>query len=228
MSETTGAVKLPDRDAVRARLEAVIVRKRKDGHLTRDDWRFISLVMRLLRPLFGNAERKRYGLHERWRLKKGSVARTVSLATGDLVRQVEYVSLAAPVPRQEWMTDEAYGYYHDVGFAHAIFRAVGPWFDAVLRESHRTTFAYGHADFAAAEDLFAEAFGNTLHVAVNSGLFSGAANPTVTAVIVFLAFALTGNEYAIEPFIPLMRLLPRAIPLGKRADREGTHIVLVA
>lgn len=228
MSETTDLVKLPDRKLVQARLEAAIAGKRNDGQLTRDDWRFISRVMRLLRPLFDNAEKRGYPLHERWRLKKSGIARTISLATDTRVRQVEYVSFSAPVPRQEWMTDEAYAYYLEVGFAHAVFRAVGPWFDAALRESHRPKFAFGHADLGAAEDLFAEAFGNTLHVAVNSGLFSGAANQVTVPVIHFIAFALTGNEYAIEPLIPLMRLLPRAIPLGKRSDREDTWIVLVA
>jgi hypothetical protein len=213
---------------MRSGLEAAIVVRRTQGNLNRDDRRFIAGVMRLLEPLFVNAEKGEYQLHERWRLKKSSIAKAIAVATGLHVRQVEYVSFSAPVPRQDWMTDDAYGYYLDVGFAHAVRRSVDPWFDAVLKESHKSRFAHGHADRDAAEELFRESFGNKLHAAINGKLFSGATYPVEAVLTDFIAFALTGRESSVESMAPLMRLLPRAIPLGKRSDREDTWNVLVA
>ncbi len=228
MKDSRGSAVLPDREKMKVGLEAAIAGKRRGGRLSKDDRRYIARIMRLLEPLFVNAENGTYPLQERWRLKKKSIARSVYEITREHVSEVEYVSFSAPVPRQDWMTDQAYAYYREVSFAYAVRSSVDPWFDAVLKRTHAARYSYGHADRKSGEDLFREAFGNRLHAAVNGGLFSGAAYPMEAILTDFTAFALTGNESVVEPMYPLMRLVPKAIPLGFKKDHEGTCIVLVA
>ncbi len=48
------------------------------------------------------------------------------------------------------------------------------------------------------------------------------------ALFHFWGFALARNDRGIERLLPLVGLLPKAIPLGELAERRGTWVVLVA
>lgn len=228
MSEQNDIEIRPDRDAMRVGLELAIVKKRKGGRLSKDDRRLIGRVMKLLEPLFVNAERGEYPLYPKSRLKKEAVARAISIATRSKVGRVEFISYAAPIPCQEWMSGDAHEYCNELGFAQVVRRSVDPWLETVLGREFAPIFAHGHADKEAADALIRSSFGNKLYTAINTGLFSGAMYPVESALIHFIAFALTGSESMTEMLTPLMRLLPRAIPLGKRSDREDIWNVLVA
>jgi hypothetical protein len=184
--------------------------------------------MKLLEPLFVNAEQGKYDLYPKDRLKKNLVGRAISPAVGGRMSYVYFVSCSQPVRREEWMSADAFRYTRELAFAQTVRRSVDPWLDEVLKREYSATFVHGYADKDEATALFRRAFGNRLHVAINENLFSGAAYPVEAILIHFLAFALTGNESMVERLTPLVRLLPRAIPLGRHADREDTWDVLTA
>ncbi|MEA3249841.1 MAG: hypothetical protein U9Q03_05845 [Patescibacteria group bacterium] len=215
-----------DRDVIRIALEEAIIKKRQGSRLNSDDVRLIARAMKLLEPLFVNAEQGVYALYPKSRLKKAAIVKAIIPVANARTCYVDFVSCSAPISRENWMSDDAFEYTTELGFAQVVRRSVDPWLETVLKKKYSSVFAHGHADWNAAEDLFRQAFGNRLHVAINQTLFSGAAYPVESAVIHFIAFALTGSDSRIESLIPLMRLLPRAIPLGKRPDREDTWNVL--
>jgi hypothetical protein len=209
-------------------LEESIAAHRASHTLSKDDKRLIVGVMKLLEPLFEIAESGKYQLYPAKRLKKSDIAKALSVSIRSRVSQVEFVKHSAPVPKQGWMNDEGYSCYREIGFAHAIRVSTDPWLDTILKKEYAMYCAAGTVDREAAERLFRQVFGNALHRAVNGSLFSGAAYPVEAALIQFIAFALTGNTSMTEWLIPLMRLLPRAIPLGMRSGPGEVWNVLVA
>jgi hypothetical protein len=210
--------KYPDRDALQAAIEQVL----------EDDKSLIAKVMKGLEPLIAYAEEGKYSLYSADRLKRRRLAEVMSVSMDLSIREIELVSLREPIPWMGWMSGEGHKVFKEVAFAHAVRVSVEPWTDKIMKEAYRAYFAQGTADWKVAEELFRTVFGNRLHTAVNTSLFSGAAYPVESILIHHLAFVLTGYPSMAEKLIPLVSYLPRAIPLGVREDSRTTGIYLVA
>lgn len=210
--------KYPDRDALQAAVEQVL----------KNDKSLIAKVMRGFDPLIACAEEGEYSLYSTDRLKRRRLVEVMSVGMDLNIRDVELISLREPVPWMGWMSDKGHQVFKEVAFAHAVRASVEPWTDKIMKEAYRAYFARGTADWKAGEELFRTVFGNRLHKAINSNLFSGAAYPVESILIHHLAFVLTGYPSMAEKFIPLVSYLPRAIPLGVREDSRTTGIYLVA
>lgn len=214
MAESVSIVRLPDRATMRMGLEGRVGR--------------VEPLMVALKPFFAIAARLKYPLFPSWRLRKSRIAAAIASATRAKVGGVEWVSASTPVQRLGWMSDDGYQRYRDIGFAQVIRMSTDPWLEVVLKNEYGLYADERRAEREAAEDLFRASFGNTLHRAINMTLFSGAAYPVEGAFVHFLAFALANDADLIRRLIPLMRLLPRAIPLGIRKGSDGVWNVLVA
>jgi len=182
----------------------------------------------LIKPFYGIAESGKYPLAAAKRLNKREIAEAIAAATRAKVGGVEYVSVSAPVLRLGWMSDDGYQRYRDIGFAQVIRMSTDPWLEVVLKNEYGLYIDGRRAEREAADDLFRASFGNTLHRAINGTLFSGAAYPVEVAFVHFIASVLSSDSAMIERMIPLIRLLPRAIPLGIRKGSDGVWNVLVA
>jgi hypothetical protein len=209
--------KLPNRDVLRLAFAERIA-----------DACLVERLMKAFEPFFVRAETGFFRLATRSRANKFAINWAITSAFRIPPAEVELVSLSKPVQRQGWMTDDGYAYFREVAFAYALRTSAKPWFDSALKQEFGPLFAAGRADWSRANELLHDAFGNLLNKAVNGSLFSGAMYPVESTLTHLIAFALVGELELVERLLPLVQLLPRSIPLGRRADSENVWVVLVA
>jgi len=210
---------LPNRQRFYAILEERIKSRRR-----------ILKIMKLMEPFFVRAETGEYPLYVRKRLKKRRIESALRSSLRLPPLRIEYCSMARPVPRQAWMTHDAYLALLDDYMLRCIWSSTSELdMRSAPADACRSYFLNNHEGLLdEAEEILRECFGNTLWKSANTSTFSGASYVLEESLKYFLALQLTNNDNLADWLVPLLRLLPRAIPLGWRTDRRDTLVVLVA
>ncbi|HTK04149.1 MAG TPA: hypothetical protein VL500_01065 [Candidatus Eisenbacteria bacterium] len=150
-----------------------------------------------------------------YRLAPGNVefeeVRTaVFMATGVFPRSVEFVSQDTLSPNSEPAYIRTLDRSIETLFGFRLLTALGnkKW------QSHRRHFGYEEAI--------------PLFVALQPDALKLPRECFRSALFHFWGAALARQEQLLERLIPLVTLLPKAIPLGERRDRPGTWRVMVA
>lgn len=206
---------LPDRATVAAAL---------GGRLS---MRRVNRDMKLLEPYFQRAESGRYDLYDSGRLKRANVRLALRESLRLRVDGVEFLSVARPFRREEWMTAEAYGDLVEFARVRAVAESCEFDLPQVLRRLYLPRLLYeSGGPLQDAQAILVAGFGQTIWQAVEASLFTHAGY-TVEAVLQYwLAMELIRDMTHSEWLERLVRLLHRCIPLGHQKDRPWTRIVL--
>lgn len=164
------------------------------------------------------------------------VVTAIGQATGQPVRGVIFVSAAEPFPRPAWVSKLTYRQLVAQAFSDSV--------DQTLEERLRRRFS---ADLqrnfglnkgfirqlmvkvqTMLSDALVEAFETGLGWATGQRPPFGLAGNLRSAVFYLLAFAAAGDTSRVSELVPLVRLLPRAVPVGDLRHDPDTWLVLVA
>lgn len=193
----------------------------------------VSEATEILEPLFRNNDQGAYPLARAEELDPAEVAQVIATATGRTVKRVVFVSREHPFPKPEWMSEKVY----EAFYAHS--------FDGSLRDNSWDILRDIFRDIGGSLwDSLWNSLGNNLwdnlrYILGGSlwdslgdrlwGSFRSSIGRSVGgSVFYYLGFSLLNDAVHIEQLAPFVRLLPRAIPLGEKADEPGIWIVLVA
>ncbi|MFH1047247.1 MAG: hypothetical protein V1738_02990 [Patescibacteria group bacterium] len=192
--------------------------------------RRIQVIIKMMEPFFVNASAGRYELQPARRLNRRQVKTVIESSLRLRLDTIEFCSLTRPVPRQPWMTHQAYMDLLQNYILHCIWNSTsGLGMRTALASAYGSYLQKNQpAALSDAEDILQQCFGNTLWKSVNSSLFSGTGYVLEETLKHYLAFQLNGNGQSTDWLVPLVRLLPRAIPLGLRTDRFDIFVILVA
>ncbi len=212
-------VKLPNRQMLHEILEDRINNNRRRVK-----------IAKLMEPFFVRAETGIYQLYRRKQLNKRRVVSALNKSLRVNSRRLEFCSVARPVPRQPWMTHDAYMALLNDYMLRCIWTSTSDLgMRSALKDAYRQYLNHNYPDLLAeADDILQDFFGNSLWKSSNESMFSGVGYVLEESLKYFFAFQLTNNANIQQWLDSLMRLLPRAIPLGIRTDRQDTWVVLVA
>ncbi|MFH1098585.1 MAG: hypothetical protein V1723_01495 [Candidatus Uhrbacteria bacterium] len=200
----------------------------------------VQEAMTLLKPFFRNAERGTYPLAKGEKLDLAEAARAIATATGRKVGRIVVVSREHPfpIPKPGWMTEEAYQDLLWEGFP-VLF-----WVSIVWDSQRPGKGLRGNIgdvlDGSVEDDLWDNfvsslwsRLARTLHDDLKGSFWDRIDESDLwrcleDGLFYFLAFAFLDDDANIKRLTPLIRLFPRAIPLGEKRDESGTWIVLVA
>lgn len=188
------------------------------------------------------ARKKSFPLVTGSQLDHAEAANVIRLATGgEQVKHIQAVSVSAPYDCEPWLPGghPPEALHDDIDILEMLVRQ--------SIEPERGLFEIVVDRFA---DEFWEALGEPLADALLDGqidehLFSALrdrffwdspvdlygmylwANVRVP-LFYLLGFMLVGDKRRVDSFVPLMRFMQKAIPVGEKADEPGTWLVLVA
>ncbi|KPJ85610.1 hypothetical protein AMJ57_02535 [Parcubacteria bacterium SG8_24] len=195
------------------------------------DWGLIEPAMRTLEPFFRIAETGQHSLKERSDLKYEEVARAISLATGQEVRNIEFVSLSHPFwapDRIRWADDDSLTgdiycrlkkRYRDNKWLMISWL----WLDkGVLVNSLSGSLHRG------LEDSFRPSLNCDKPFSYYPCDNLGYWKILEWSLSAYLFSVLAGDREEMERLTPLLELLPHAIPLGDTTDGFGYWLVLCA
>lgn len=157
-----------------------------------------------LQPFFAKAETGVYDLFPASELVASEMAQAISLAIGKKVEKVIFVSEAHPFPKPEWMSQGAYE------------NSLG---DSLGGGSLGDSLGGGNLESSLWRSL-RDNFWGSLRDSLGSSLWR--------SLFYFTGFALAGKKEEVARLTPLVKLLPKAIPLGEKKDEPGVWLVLVA
>lgn len=201
----------------------------------------LPVVTEIVRQYGRIARKKSFPLVTESELDHTEAANVIKLVTGEQVGRIQAVSVSAPYDCEPWLPgghpSEALHDNIDIlemlvqqsiepkcglfsivvdRFADEFWEALGePLADALLDEQIDEHL------FPALQDCFfwdspVDLYGTDLWANVRVPLFY------------LLGFMLVGDERRVGRFVPLMRFMQKAIPVGEKADEPGTWLVLVA
>lgn len=207
---------LPDRATVAAALggRLSVSRVRRD--------------MKLLEPYFLRAERRRYDLHDRRRLKRTDVRHVLRESLRLRVDGVEYLPAVRPVSREEWMTGEAYDSLNEFVYVRTVVESCEFDLPEILHRQHMPRIIHeGGTALKDAQAILEAGFGQTAWQAVEASLFAHAGYVIECVLQYWLAMELIRDMVRSEWLMRLVRLLHRCVPLGHKRGWPGIRIVLV-
>ena len=163
--------------------------------------------MALFEPLFRIAEAQSYPLAAASEALCQEAAAAIATATGLTVTEVVAISSAdAPDTRTAWLTEKAYR--GSIQYKYSLGNS--------LRD--------GYGRWAGLELSLSDRFGNGFWMSVPGDLW----HSLQISLCLTLASVVSGDEDRLERLAPLLRLLPRALPIGHASDKLGTWFVLFA
>lgn len=223
---------IPDRNALRQYLAE---------HAANPE--FVAPAMQVLEPLFRAAESDKYPLVQPEELDREEAAKAISAIAGKPVK-VALFSWGKPFPKPEWMSERAFVEREgDREFGNDEL-----WWGDLETSCAASLEALMVANLPAAPEEIGvpmnDAFAEHLFDALEANL-RGCLEIDVEhrhnedprellhaslwhTLFHFGSAVLMGDAATMERMAPLMRLLPQAIPLAKKADAPGTWIVLTA
>jgi hypothetical protein len=188
-----------------------------------------------IEPLFERADRGEYPLSPESEELKGEALTALRSVFGEEVQRVFLVSLEHPFPRPVWMTEEAckFGFWKSLQgyFVHRFSdRLDGKRFWTIIQEKlevkNEDNLAGKLGDIIRISIL--NSIGDNLGDSLRDSLMYHSGNTLWNVLCYFLGYAICDDEEKVEKLRPLIRLLPKANPLGEKKDEPGTWIVLVA
>ncbi len=194
------------------------------------DSRLVLGINGILSPFFA-AAREGYGLRPADGLNARRVGNAIAKATGRPVRQVIFIDRLHPARNKK---------------RRRLFSLLPDWPDDLVREDHLDedlgqvlhTSLGKTAEFCVGSALL-NAAGSALLAGLWSGLrprlsFDGkvltaaARNGLWVSLLYLLGFFMIGNEARMKRLLPLIKLLPLAVPVGTSGKEPDTWYVLVA
>lgn len=202
------------------------------------DTDLITPAMGWLEPLFAIAQSS-YPLSCANDLDREMIASAIQKATGENVNSVVFVSASheffpqATLTLPEWMSEEEFGETQRTFFgiiAEALETAMVEPFPYDLPSNSYRSLPSNVVD----------TISDCLHRFLLEGLSNALAEQTKdlitreefyekfwTIIDNFLCAVVTGDREEVDRYEPIIRLLPKAIPLGRRIDEPETWLVLV-
>lgn len=177
----------------------------------------IPPAMELIEPLFRIAEAGRYALAPADDVHLWKAVEAINLAAALPVNRIVPVSAAAPGSWSDRRIDDE---FHD----RLRDSLVGSLADS-LKGDEELWVGLGLNYLATLGYILTESLPVSLR---RFGLWDGLLGSLRVSPRFLLGFAVAGNEEKVARLTPLMCLLPRAIPIGQKADEPGTWLVLFA
>lgn len=181
-----------------------------------------DICMKEFEPFYLKAESGRHDLAKEEDVDVEEVKKSLKLATGRRVVNVVFVSVSGTTERPEWLTEKAVHY----GFEFSLMHSLQNWFGenrfqrAGPNPSRRRFDRCFWSDY---QDLATGIATGELW-----GLMCDVEANLWTSLCYLLDFTLGDDQMQIDRITPLIRILPRAMPLCEMADEPGTWLVLVA
>ena len=192
-------------------------------------------AMALFEPFFSIAEAQNYPLAAASDALCQEAAAAITAATGLTVTEVVAISSAdAPDTRTAWLTEKAYrgSIQYKYSLGNSLRDGYGRWAGLELSLSDR--FGNGFWN-GLGEGFWMSVPGDLWHsLQINlTGRYHVTLGDSLwyslqISLCLTLASVVSGDEDRLERLAPLLRLLPRALPIGHAADEPGTWFVLFA
>lgn len=186
----------------------------------------VGWLMGLLEPFFQRAESEAYEFAPEGELDFEGVKAAIARAVGQEVAGVNFVSLeSSPKPK-----------LGEHSFASGLWRNFG---DTGLGDELAFRLQTGLLDSLGdpiSEVVLMDPMRKSLHTGLYYKLWGRPAfsfmaslwDSLTVSLFYFLGFAVAGKAETSERLVPLIKLLPRAIPLGVKGDEPQTWLVLTA
>ena len=187
----------------RVALEAFLLKHAKGPAAVRS-------AMEEMEPFFLIAERGKYPLASESEELRAEAAKAIALAIGGAAPRVVFVSLANPYSKPERMSQEAY------------VTSLGDSLWASLWASIRASL--GDRFWDSLGDRFRDSLGDSLWASLGDSLWASLGD----SLFYYLGFTIIGDRKMVKRLTPLIRLLPRAIPIGEKKGEPGVWFAHVA
>jgi len=184
-------------------------------------------AMALFEPLYRIAEAQNYPLAAANEALCQEATKALAAATGLTVTEVVAISSAdAPDTRTAWLTEKAYRGSIRCSLGNSLRDGYGSWAGLELSLSDR----FGNGFWNGLGEGFWESVPDDLWQSLQVSL-TGRYHVTLgyslwhslqISLCLTLGSVVSGDEDRLERLTPLLRLLPRALPIGHAADDTGT------
>ena len=147
------------------------------------------------------------------------------------VTELIYVSWSDPLPeRPDWMSDEGYAHLQELARRY-IWGDTGDSFHDRLTRLYYRQYISSRTNTPLRDEL-SQTIDRDLNPVLRESLAQGLHDQLrmsfSLALEFFLSFACAGQTTLVERLRPIVRLLPKAIPLGEKKDQPGKWLLLVA
>lgn len=196
------------RDVPRAYLRSILGANCTSG--TDEARTLVSLALDELEPLFQNAESGRYVLSKKEGVDESEVVTAITLATGKFVRSVEWVTprFNAPVPLFFCNVDS-------VGLEFNVYGNMDPHMWQRLGDQRLRVLR-----------SVIQTFWRPLCDSIDPATPLHMLRDRICRItFYYLCAVMDGDEEKVSRLTPLIRLLPRAVPMREIQDRSCTWLV---
>jgi hypothetical protein len=195
----------------------------------------VSVALQDIMPLMQRAASGRWRLAPADRLDTKEAVRAITAATGRKVSKVVPVSSSDPMPKLDWMTDDAHLKAAQSALTASVWQSLGVILQAHYHDDRKGDFGMrvglGQQVADVAERFLIAAvcdiFSRGLHLAFRGALDTSLVESLRASLIHYIAFAAAGNTARVAELQPLIHCLTRLIPIGIKRGEPETWLVLV-
>jgi hypothetical protein len=183
-----------------------------------------------LEPFFKNTDEGQYPLSPASEDLRAEALAVLRGLFGEVsASKVAFVSLSNPFPKPEWMTHEVYKSSLLDSFRDSLRVSLGSSLLDSLRVSFRDSLRASLLPSLGSSllDSLRDNLLDSMEASLTASFWDSIWDILGCSLFYFLRFAIAGKAEGVEKLRPLIRLLPKAIPLGLKKDDLGTWLVLV-